>query len=189
MSMRRLHAPTYERLMQTTTQELYRCGGPTGAAAVMALQAKMQGDLATLIGHGPEMSLDRLAVESGGLAGELSYTFGTEGADAPGGSGAADAASAAGAAASEPLPAIMMARAYVRGAFRLPVVWVRKLSQATATKLPGRAPDPSTVDVMLDQAQAQGYLVRDGDYVKGEASYAKGALTVNGKPFGPPAPR
>jgi hypothetical protein len=73
----------------------------------------------------------------------------------------------------------------LRAAFRVPVAWLRKLAQASAAKLPGSVPDPSTVDVMRDQVQAQGYVVRDGEYVKGEASFAKGALTVNGKPLGP----
>jgi len=175
MSMKRLHAPTYQHLMATTTQEIYRCGAADKAASLMALHEKMQGDLTALLRHAPEMSIDRFAVESGGMTGELSYTVGTEGVT--------------DADAGQPLPAMLMTRAYLRGAFRVPVAWLRKLSQATAAKLPGRAPDPSTVDVMLDQAQAQGYVVRDGDYVKGEASYAKGALSVNGKPFGSPARR
>ena len=175
ISLKRLHAPTYQRLMETTTQELHRCGAADKAAALVALQGKTQADLAALLRHGPEVSLDRLAVESGGLASELSYTVGTEGVTD------ADAA--------QPLPAMLMTRAYLRAAFRVPVVWLRQLSQASAAKLPGRTPDPSTVDVMLDQAQARGYVVRDGDYVKGEASYAKGALMVNGKPFEPQASR
>ena len=175
MSMKRLHAPTYQHLMETTTQELYRCGAADKAASLMAMREKMQGDLVALLRHAPEMSIDRIAVDSGGMTGELSYTVGSEGVTD------ADAA--------QPLPAMLMTRAYLRGAFRVPVAWLRKLSQATAAKLPGRAPDPSTVDVMLDQAQAQSYVVRDGDYVKGEASYAKGALSVNGKPFGSQARR
>jgi hypothetical protein len=125
------------------------------------------------------MSVERLAVESGGLAGELSYTVGTEAA----------AAAQPAADAGQPLPLMLMSRAYIRGAFRVPVAWLRQLAEATASKLPGRAPAPSTIDVMLDQAEAQGYLVRDGEHVKGEASYAKGVATVNGKPLGSQAGR
>jgi hypothetical protein len=175
ISLKRLHAPTYQRLMETTTQELHRCGAADKAAALVALQGRCRPTWQRSCATARRCRSIDLAVESGGLASELSYSVGTEGVTD------ADAA--------QPLPAILMTRAYLRAAFRVPVVWLRQLSQASAAKLPGRAPDPSTVDVMLDQAQARGYVVRDGDHVKGEASYAKGALMVNGKPFEPQARR
>ena len=55
---------------------------------------------------------------------------------------------------------------------------------ATAAPRSCSVPDPSTLDVMLDNFQAQGYVVRDGDDVKSEMSFAKGAVTVNGKVLG-----
>jgi hypothetical protein len=37
---------------------------------------------------------------------------------------------------------------------------------------------------MLELAESQGYVVREGDLLRSEASFAKGAMTVNGKPLG-----
>ena len=170
MSLKRLHAASYQRVMETFTKELYRCDTPTKTPDMSALQAKIQGDLMTLLRHSPEMSIDRIAVESGGRTGELSYGFGVEGVT--------------DAEASLPMPALLMAHARAHAATRLPVAWLRQLSQSSAAKLQGSVPDPSTLDVMLDNFQAQGYVVRDGDYVKSELSFAKGALTVNGKVLG-----
>ncbi len=170
VSMKRLHAPTYQRLMETANKELYRCDSPGMAANLIALQAKMEKDLLALLQHGPQMSLDRLAVESGGQTAELSYAFGIEGVTE--------------ADSKQPLPALLMTRAHVRAATRLPLAWVRKLSQAGPSRLKGGIPDPATLDVMLEQAQARGYVIRDGDYVKAEMALADGMVTVNGKPLG-----
>jgi hypothetical protein len=87
--------------------------------------------------------------------------------------------------AAQPLPALLMAHAHARAATRLPVSWLGKLSQAGASRLQGTVPDPAMVDALLEQAQAKGFIVRDGDYVKSDVAFAKGALTVNGKPLGP----
>jgi len=170
MSLKRLHAPSYQRVMETFTKELYRCDTPTRTPDLAALQAKIQGDLMTLLRHNPEMSIDRIAVESGGQTGELSYGFGVDGVS--------------DADANLPMPALLVAHARAHAATRLPVAWLRQLSQTGAAKLQGSVPDPSTLDVMLDNFQTQGYVVRDGDYVKSEMSFAKGAVTVNGKVLG-----
>jgi uncharacterized protein YdgA (DUF945 family) len=167
MSMKRLHAPTYQRLMETVTKEVYRCDAAGQAAALAGLQGKVQDDLMAILRHGPEISVDRFAVQSGGLTGELSYAVGLEGVTE--------------ADAQLPMPALLMTRAQARAAARLPVAWLRQLSHAGASRIQGAVPDPATVDVMLEHAQKQGYVVRDGDYVKGEVSFAKGAVTVNGK--------
>ena len=171
MTMKRLHAPTYQRLMDTLTREAYRCDGVNPTAALAGLQQKMQSDVAALLRHGPEVSLDRLAVQSGGLAGELSYAVGME--------------PTSEAQAAQPLPALLLAHGHARASVRLPVAWVQKLTQAGAARLQGSgAPGPASADAMLELAQAQGYVVREGDLLKSEASFAKGALTVNGKPLG-----
>jgi uncharacterized protein YdgA (DUF945 family) len=170
MSLKRVHMPSYQRVMETFTKEVYRCDAAGKAPDLAALQAKVQGDLMAMLRHGPEVSIDRIAVESGGLTGELSYGFGVEGVTE------GDAAL--------PMPALLMAHGRAHAATRLPIAWLRRLSQTSAAQLQGRVPDPASLDVMLESAQAQGWVVRDGDYVKGELSFAKGALTVNGKALG-----
>ena len=171
MSMKRLHAPTYQHLMDTFSRELYHCGTPGQAPDLTALEEKTHGDVLALLGYGPELSLDRFAVESGGRTGELSYAFGV--------------AALSEAEAKQPLSLVLMKHVHARAASRLPVAWLRQLSAAGSARLPGSVPAPEAVDVLLDRAAAQGYLVRDGDYVKGELSILDGTVTVNGKPLGP----
>jgi uncharacterized protein YdgA (DUF945 family) len=173
-SMKRLHAPTYQRLMQTASNQIYRCDSKDKLADLLALQTKMQDDLIAMLRYNPEVSLDKLAVDSGGQRGEVSYGIGVEGVTE--------------ADAHLPIASMLMTHARAKASARLPIEWLRKLSQAGAARLHGTAPDPATVDVMLDQAQAQGYVVRDGDYVKSNVDFAKGVLTVNGKAVGPGGP-
>lgn len=43
--------------------------------------------------------------------------------------------------------------------------------------------------MMLEQARAQGYVLRENDYVKSSVVFANGVLKVNGKALGPPQPK
>ena len=54
MSMKRLHAPTYQHLMDTFSKEFYQCGPPGKAIDFTALQEKMQGYLLALLAFGPD---------------------------------------------------------------------------------------------------------------------------------------
>jgi uncharacterized protein YdgA (DUF945 family) len=171
MSMKRLHAPTYQHLMDTFSKELYRCGTPGKAPDLAAIEEKTRADVLALLVYGPEMSLDRFAVESGGRTGELSYAFGV--------------AALSEAEAKQPLSLVLMKHVHARAASRLPVAWLRQLSQAGSARLPGSVPGPEALDVLLDRAAAEGYVVREGEYVKGELSIVDGTVSVNGKPLGP----
>jgi len=171
-SMQRIHAPTYQRLMETATKEVYRCDSQNKVADLLALQDKMKVDLVAMLRFGPEFSLDKLAVQSGGQTGEFSYGFGVEGVTE--------------ADAQLPAAALLMAHARAQASARFPIDWLRKMSMAGASRLQGKAADPAGFDLMLAQMQAQGYVVRDSDYVKSKVEFSNGVLKVNGKVVGPP---
>ena len=172
-SMQRWHAPTYQHLMETATKEIYRCDSQDKMADLLGLQEKMKGDLVAMLRYEPELSLDKLAVQSGGLSGEISYSIGVDGVTE--------------ADAGLPAVALLMAHGRAQAAARFPVEWLRKMTTMGTARLQGKAADPAMFDMMLAQAQAQGYVVRDSDYVKTKVELANGVMKVNGKPLGPGA--
>ncbi|HZV93500.1 MAG TPA: YdgA family protein [Caldimonas sp.] len=172
-SMHRLHAPTYEHLMQSTSAEMYRCdiADKDRLAGLLSMQKAMAGDLMAMLRYGPEISLDKFVVESGGRTAEVAYAVGVDGVT--------------DADARLPPAAVLMAHAHASASARVPIDWLRRLSETTAARLQGKGPDPANLDLMIDQAQAQGYLVRDSDYVTSKAEFAGGVLKVNGRELGP----
>ena len=179
VSMKRIHAPTYQRLVETMSKANPGCDAAGKAAAdPAAMLAKLQADLAALLQFNPEFALDQLAVDYGGQRGELAYAVAMQGVTPS--------------EAQTPLMLLLMQHGHATASARLPVAWIRQLSQASSARLQGTAPDPAMVDVMIDQMAAQGYLVRDGEFVKSSAEFAGGQLKVNGKSLGGPpggAPR
>ena len=174
-SMQRIHAPTYQRLMATASREIYRCDSKDKMADLLGLQDKLKGDLIAMLRYSPAMSVDKLAVQSGGQTGEISYGFGVDGVTE--------------ADAQLPPVQLLMAHLNAKASARVPIEWLRKVSQSGAARLRGKAPDPAAFDLMLDQASAQGFLVRDSAYVKSSVVFTGGVLKVNGKVIGPPQPK
>lgn len=166
-SIKRLHAPTYAKLVSTLMQGGAGCGeeGPDPAQ----LLASLEGDLRQLLPHGPEYALDKLAVEYGGQRGELSYAIAVEGVTAE--------------ELELPVPALLMTKGQLRADVKLPVTWLQELAAQPALRKAGSAPDPQMLNLMLDQFAAQGLLVRDGEHVASSLRYQQGRLTLNGKPM------
>jgi uncharacterized protein YdgA (DUF945 family) len=165
-SMKRLHAPTYEHLVDRMSSASAACDGGKDASPA-ALMAQMQTDLMALAAFNPEFALDKLTVDYAGKRGEFSYALGLQGVTA----------------ADTRLPpmAMLMTRAHATAAMRLPVAWIRQLSQEGSTRLQGAVPAPAVVDAMVDQAVDSGHMVRDGDYVRSSLDFSAGTMTVNGK--------
>jgi uncharacterized protein YdgA (DUF945 family) len=69
-SLKRLHAPTYEKLMQRFMDSAGSCDTQAAAAPQLLLQ-QLQQDMAALLPFGPEYALDKLALEIDGKRGEL----------------------------------------------------------------------------------------------------------------------
>lgn len=174
-SMQRIHAPTYEHMMATATKEIYRCDSPDKMADLLGLQDKIKDDLIALLRYSPAMAVDRLAIQSGGQTGEISYGLGIDGVSA---------------ADSQLAPAqLLMTHANAKASARLPIEWLRKISEVGASRLQGKPADPAAFDLMLEQARAQGWLLRDSEYVKSSVAFANGVLKVNGKVLGPTPPK
>jgi len=183
VSLKRLHAPTYERLMQYVLAGASHCDAVKAAAAdPQQVLALMQQGLGALLPFNPEYALDRLAVEIEGERGELSYSLGVQGVSE--------------ADLQLPLPALLMGKATFKGQASLPVAWVEK----TLAGFGGAQADPAvqaqTTRAMLDKMTVDGFVVREGGQLSTQFSFDKGQMVVNGKPIGPagamahpPAPR
>ncbi|HJV62040.1 MAG TPA: DUF945 family protein [Albitalea sp.] len=176
-SVKRLHAPSYERLMQRLMDMSAATCDMKQAISPQVMLAEMQQDLVALLPYNPEYALDKLAVESGGRRAELSYAVGMEGVTPED--------------AKLPLAALLGGKAHFRGRARLPLAWAQAAMLRFGANAQGPA-DPAAqadmAEVMLAKMTGDGFVVRDGDMLATEFSFEKGQMLVNGKPLGrPPA--
>lgn len=175
-SLKRLHAPSYERLLQRVMDTGATACGMQQAVSPQVFLAQLQQDVAALLPFNPEYALDKLVVESGGRRAELSYAIGVEGA------GAEDAKLS--------LPALLMTKGKLRGQARLPLPWVEQAMQSFggAGQPADAAAQAEMMNVMLTKVTADGFVTREGDMLSTQFSVDKGQVLVNGKPVGQPAP-
>jgi len=192
-SMKRLHAPSYERLMQHTMETSVAACGLKQSISPQVMLAEVQKDLTALLPYNPEYALDKLAVESGGQRGEIACAMGVNGVTPD------DAAM--------PASMLTMTHAQMHGRVRLPVAWIQAAVARFGTPSMGLAPadaasavpavdatrapvdpaaQPSMVDVVLNKMTSDGYFVRDGDALTTEFRLDKGQMVVNGKSLGRP---
>jgi uncharacterized protein YdgA (DUF945 family) len=184
VSLKRLHAATYEQLIGRVMKSSFSCKKPGDAGAMqeaMALQADMMKDAGALLVHNPEYAVDRFAVVIGGKTAELSYRFGTKGITE------ADAAL--------PLPALMTTKGYADAAFKVENAWIEQVVKKAVSMKPaadGSTPEEAAADAMaavrttLDQLASQGLVAREGDTVVSKAAFEGGMLKVNGQPLNVP---
>ena len=178
-SVRRLHLPTLQKVMDASMAELYDCDAPAKVADEANLEARlaraqdMLRQLAQLLPHDPEFSLDKLAFGYEGQRGEISYSASVKNVDANNLDG--DAA----------MRRIVERNLLLKAEARLPVAWVEQLG-ARAGNAAGAGGRVVQANTMLDMAIGQGYVVRDGDFITSSLSLEQGAITLNGKPLGPP---
>ena len=126
VSMKRIHAPTYQRLMETMSKANPGCDAAGKAAAdPAALLAKLQADLVALLQFNPEFSMDSLAIDYAGQHGEIAYSLAMQGVTA--------------AEAQAPLMPLLIQHGHATASARLPVAWIRQLAQASAARLQGGA--------------------------------------------------
>lgn len=175
-SAKRIHLPTIEEIALSFINKENMgliCQGEAGKAA---LEQKMQQagaelpmKLMALLPHNPEYSVDKVAATYQGKEGELGYSLGTQGVTAeevkPG--------------AMNPMALIkkVVANAHVK----VPTAWLRAI--ADASKGDGEAPNDEAINAMIEPAIAQGFVVREGDFLVAKASFKNGAGTLNGKPM------
>ncbi|HJV96121.1 MAG TPA: YdgA family protein [Albitalea sp.] len=173
VSLKRLHAASYERLMQHMMDVSNTCDAQQAAVAPQMLLAQMQEDALALLPYNPEYSLDTLSLDIDGKHGEASYAVGVNGVSEA-------------ELKQQPLLALLMGKGQFRGHAKLPLAWV----EGTVAKFGGQG-DPAAqaelVNVMLTKMTGDGVVVREGDMLSTDFAYDKGQLTVNGKPMGRPA--
>ena len=166
-SMKRLHAPTYERMLNRLANSAPGCA-PAGKETTPAMLIEsLDADLMALARFDPEIALDKLTIDHAGGHGEFSYSFGLSGVTA--------------ADAELPRLALLTTRGRAKASMRVPMAWLRKLSQEGSARLEGSVPPAAALDAFIDGAVGEGYLVRDGDDVRSSVDFSAGSLTVNGK--------
>jgi uncharacterized protein YdgA (DUF945 family) len=166
-SVKRLHVPTYQRLMNDVMSSSADCTGDPKLNAKLMVEAMRSGMMA-LLPHNPESSIDKLAIDIDGKHGELSYAVGVNGVTE--------------ADLQQAVPASLLGKAEIKADMRLPVAWVEQLAPKLPAAPGAGAPAPEAVNLMLDNLVAQGMLVRDGDYISSSLRIAKGQMLVNGQP-------
>ena len=168
-SLKRLHAPTYVKLMEQLMAGGMTCDEKLREANAKAMLQDLQQSLLQMLPHNPEYALDKLVVEFGGKRGEFSSAVGVQGVTAED--------------LKQPLPMLLMEKAVVKTELKLPVAWIEMMAGEASAQSSGKLPPPEMVSVMLDQYAAQGFIVRDGEHLKSSLRYARGELLVNGKPL------
>ncbi|WP_161974577.1 YdgA family protein [Piscinibacter terrae] len=175
-SIKRIHAPTYQRFIQRVIDTSTAACDMKQPVSPQVLMGQMQQDFAALLPHNPEYALDKLAVEIDGKRGEMSYSVGVAGATA--------------ADAQLPLMALLMTKGQLRGEAKLPSLWVEKMLGRFGGGPQGAQADPAAqaemANVMITKFVNDGYLVKDGEMLASKISFEKGQLTVNGKAITPP---
>jgi uncharacterized protein YdgA (DUF945 family) len=180
-ALRRLHAPTYAKLTNELIALGFSCDKKLDDPS--ALLDQFAANLFDLLPHDPEYAVGPLALELAGKRLELSYSVGTRGVKAED--------------KSVPLAALLLqkgvARADAKAHLGLIDEAAKLASKVMAAADPSQAPPPGTPDPMAIVALAmvesfvkEGYLVREGDFVRGSVEAASGAITLNGKPFAMP---
>ena len=190
--LRRLHAPTYQALMSQVMDTFLSCDAATQQMAFLKLFSDLQARLPELLLHDPEYALDNISIELGGQRASLSYSVGTKGI------------TKSDLSADTPLTALLFQKAVAKAAAQIQMGLIERtikaalammdnakagaVAQPAAAAVPGvPAPggDPAQmmafVEMMIGQATAAGYVVREGDLIKTSAAVSNGELSVNGK--------
>lgn len=170
-SLKRLHGPTYQRIVSAVVDSVFGCDPSVPALDSPDMAELLRAEVDQLLLKDPVYSLDRLVVEIDGHRGELSASIGVKDMTLD-------------ALALEP-QGIMLTKGVVQADMKLPVAWIERLFAPTlATRATADMPPAAVVNLMLDAAADQGFVVRDGDNVSSSLRYGgRSGLQVNGKPL------
>ncbi len=170
-SIKRLHGPTLQKVMNLSTADLAACGEPgTSAVDARVRGQEMLHMLAQLLPYAPELAVDKLAVSYNGERGEVAYS-----------------ASAPGLTAREldnpaTLQRELQQKLMLRANAKLPVAWIEEIGKRGGDTAQARQ-RVTQANTMLDLAVGKGIVVREGNFVTSTLLMERGAFTVNGKPF------
>jgi uncharacterized protein YdgA (DUF945 family) len=184
--IKRLHGPTYAKLLSQLIETSLSCDKPLDAKDPMAAFEGMLDDGFALLTHDPEYSVGPIAVELAGKRAELSYSVGMRGVTLND--------------KLVPFVALLQQKSVARADVKADLALVDEflklankfggLGPAGAQQgaLPPGTPDPNAImaRAMIEGFVAQGYLVREGESVRASIESVAGALKLNGKPFAMP---
>lgn len=175
-TMKRLDAVAYQQIVHRYVGAgQAACGKAPHPAELMASQ-EVQAALMKMLAANPELSMDKLVVESGGKRAEMGYALGVAGFTTDD--------------AKLPLPASLMTRGYGNLRVKLPEEWVQKSMNYVAQQAgqaSGASNQAAMVELMLGKVIDQGYVVREDGMLRSEVAFKSGRATINGKPVGAPA--
>lgn len=161
-SMKNIHAETYKQFLMQALQADCQPDAADPQAQAQAQMAAMMAPLKAMLAHNPAFSLDELRVGWGGQTAELGYSVAAAGITA--------------ADLENPNPMALMGKLKLDARVKAPQSMLMKLMQKGSSAQPTEVAEQG-----IERLVAQGLLRRDGDLLSGEASFAQGALTVNGK--------
>jgi hypothetical protein len=157
-------------LLQQAMSPQALCDADPDPAALMAKAEAAMAAMASMLVHNPEISVDHLALEMDGHAGELAYAFGTKGVTAD-------------EAKSPELRTVLFNKAYANGHFEIPMAWLEKVMVDAAPER--EAQDRAMLEAMLGQVVDAGYVNRKSNRLSSKFTLENGELKVNEKPLGP----
>ena len=178
--LRRLHAPTYAKLLTELIDLGLSCekkiDDPLAALPELADTAF------ALLPHDPEYGVGPIAIELAGKRAEVSYRVGTRGITLKD--------------KSVPMAALLAQKAVARADAKAHLGLIDEVAKIAGKALTGGSgaqplpgtPDPTALmaRAMVDKAVSEGFLVREGDFVRGTIESVAGELKLNGKPFAMP---
>ena len=172
VSMKRIHAPTMQKISLGFWQELGNICRKTPAELAKSMegkQAAMLLGMRDLLVYNPEYSLDKIALTYEGKEGTFAYSV------------------AANGVTSEDLqqsdPRALLGKATLKASAKLPVAWLEKI----VAEIKGGQASPQEIQAQIEGGLAPlvqaGYVTREGEYISSSAAFEHGQVTVNGKPF------
>lgn len=170
-SMKRLHAPTYKRILDALAESVFACDHTVPELDSPEMAARLRTELGNLLVSSPAYSLDHLVVDFDGQRGELSYSIGVQDFQ-PGD-------------LEMELQSLVLTKSVLEARGKLPVAWIeRMLRPSLARRGVSEVQAAPLINSRLDQVVAQGYLVREGAAVSTTLRYApQSGLQLNGRPL------
>jgi uncharacterized protein YdgA (DUF945 family) len=158
-SMKNLHADSYAGFIRAAMN----ASCPAEGADPQQEALRVLEPLKALLPHNPSISLDALKVTLGGQTLSLSYGLGIQGV------------SAEDLKAPSLMP-VLLKKTQLKAGFEVPMAMLAELAALSGKPVP-----PEVIDKGVEQAQAQGVLVRTGDVLSANIEMGGGSLKVNGK--------
>ncbi|MDR0274633.1 MAG: YdgA family protein [Burkholderiaceae bacterium] len=171
-SLKRIHAPTLQKITLGIWQELGGICRKTPAELAQSLQGKQAEMLLgfkQLLIYNPEYSVDKIAVTYEGQEGTLAYSVAA--------SGVTDQD------LQQPDVRNLLNKVTAKASARLPVAWLEKIAAESAGGKVTPQEIHAKIDAAISQMNQAGYVVREGDFIASAALFEHGQLTVNGKPL------